>query len=89
MVGEYAYVMTDVDREDILEKVTGLLNRRYEEADTHGWVVTAITKLVSQIGHLPESVQSQLALYLTSTDTDIQQVRRVSLCGTSEAGLPE
>ena len=63
-----------MDIEEILEKVTLLLGRRFEESDTHGWVVTAITKLVSQLGHMPESVQHQVALYLTSTNTDIQQV---------------
>ena len=74
VVGEYAYVKEDMDTEEILEKVTLLLGRRFEEADTHGWVITAITKLVSQLGHMPESVQNQVALYLTSTNTDIQQV---------------
>ena len=73
-MGEYAYVKEDMDIEEILEKVTLLLGRRFEESDTHGWVVTAITKLVSQLGHMPESVQNQVALYLTSTNTDIQQV---------------
>ena len=75
VVGEYAYVQEDLDTADVLEKITALINRRFEEPDTHGWVVTAITKLVSHLGHMPESVQSQIALYLTSTDTDIQQVR--------------
>jgi hypothetical protein len=75
-VGEYAYVKEDMDIEEILEKVTLLLGRRFEESDTHGWVVTAITKLVSQLGHMPESVQNQVALYLTSTNTDIQQVQK-------------
>ena len=77
VVGEYSYVQSDMETEDILERITSLLNHRFEENDTHGWVVTAITKLVSQIGHLPDSVQNQLALYLTSTDTEIQQVRFV------------
>ena len=77
VVGEYAYVKEDMDIEEILEKVTLLLGHRFEESDTHGWVVTAITKLVSQLGHMPESVQNQVALYLTSTNTDIQQVRKV------------
>ena len=76
VVGEYAYVKEDMDIEEILEKVTLLLGRRFEESDTHGWVVTAITKLVSQLGHMPESVQNQVALYLTSTNTDIQQVTK-------------
>ena len=74
VVGEYAYVKEDMDIEEILEKVTLLLGRRFEEPDTHGWVITAITKLISQLGHMPESVQNQIALYLTSTNTDIQQV---------------
>ena len=78
VVGEYAYVKEDMDIEEILEKVTLLLGRRFEETDTHGWVITAITKLVSQLGHMPESVQNQVALYLTSTNTDIQQVKECS-----------
>ena len=68
-----------MDIEEILEKVTLLLGRRFEESDTHSWVVTAITKLVSQLGHMPESVQNQVALYLTSTNTDIQQVAKIML----------
>ena len=75
VVGEYAYLLEDVDTEVILEKVTTLLGARFEEEETCGWVVSAITKLVSQLGHLPESVQSHIALYLTSTSTDVQQVR--------------
>ncbi len=77
VVGEYSYVQSDLETEDIVERITSLLNRRFEESDTHCWVVTAITKLVSQLGYLPDGVQNQLALYLTSTDTDIQQVRTV------------
>ena len=60
--------------EAILEKVTALLGSRFSEADTYGWVVTAVTKLVSQLGHMPESVQSLVAVHLTSTSTDVQQV---------------
>lgn len=74
VVGEYAYLLEDSDTEVILEKVTALLGSRFEEADTCGWVVSAVTKLVSQLGHLPENVQSHIAVYLTSTDTDVQQV---------------
>ena len=74
VVGEYAYVKPDVETEEVLEKVTLLLGSKFEDPDTHGWVVTAVTKLVSQLGYMPDSVQSQIALYLTSTDTDIQQV---------------
>ena len=74
VVGEYAYVLEDTESEEVLEKVTQLLQRRLEETDTHCWVVTAITKLVAQLGHMPESVQSQIAIYLVSTNTDVQEV---------------
>lgn len=73
VVGEYAYVLEDTESEEVLEKVTQLLQRRLEETDTHCWVVTAITKLVAQLGHMPESVQSQIAIYLVSTNTDVQE----------------
>lgn len=75
VIGEYAYLVEDTDTESILEKVTSLLGSRFNESDTRGWVVTAITKLVSQLGYLPESVQSHIAVHLTSASTDVQQVR--------------
>ena len=74
VVGEYGYLMEDMGTEAVLEKVTTLLEARFEEEDTCGWVVTAITKLVAQLGHMPETVQSHIAVYLTSTSTDVQQV---------------
>lgn len=74
VVGEYAYVSEEVETEEILERVTSLLNRKFEDPDTHGWVVAMVTKLVSQLGYMPDEVQSQVAVYLTSTSTDTQQV---------------
>ena len=41
---------------------------------TTSWVINAITRLVAQIGYLPEYVHTQIALHLTATDTEIQQV---------------
>ena len=41
---------------------------------TQSWVINAITRLVAQIGYLPEYVHSMIALHLTSVDTDVQQV---------------
>ena len=74
VVGEYSYLLEDTGAEEVIEKVTRLLGMKFEEAETSGWVVSALTKLVSQLGHLPESVQSHIALYLNSTSTDVQQV---------------
>ena len=77
-MGEYAYLLEDIDTEVVLEKVTALLGSKFEEPDTCGWVVAAVTKLVSQLGHLPENVQSHIAVHLTSTATDVQQVRTIT-----------
>jgi len=74
VVGEYAYLLEDMGVEEVIEKVTCLLGMKFKEAETCGWVVSALTKLVSQLGRLPESVQSHIALYLNSTSTDVQQV---------------
>ena len=80
MVGEYAYVLEDTESEDVVEKVTQLLHRKFEEPDTHCWVVSAITKLVAQLGHMPDTVQSEIAVHLVSTSTDVQQVCVCVLC---------
>ena len=44
------------------------------DPSTQWWVINAITRLVAQIGYLPEYVHSMVALHLTSVDTDVQQV---------------
>ena len=67
-----------MDTEEILEKITVLLTWRFEDKTTHSWVISSVTKLVTRLGSMPDSVQSQIAVYLASTDTDIQQV---SGCG--------
>ena len=52
---------------------------------TGSWVVSCVTKLVARLGSVPDTSQSQVAILLASTDTDIQQVRR----GDSEGGREE
>ena len=59
--------------EDIIEKITGLMNNEYEDPQTRSCVINAITRLVAQLGYLPDYVHSQVALNLTSADTDVQQ----------------
>ena len=73
-------MLEDADTEGILEQVTSLLTRRFEDKTTSSWVVSSVTKLVARLGSMPDSVQSQVAVYLASTDTDIQQVYRVCVC---------
>ncbi|CAI8050732.1 AP-4 complex subunit epsilon-1 [Geodia barretti] len=73
VVGEYSYVLEDTDTEEILEKITRLLMRTFEDKTTTNWVVSSVTKLVARLGSMPDNVQSQVAVYLASTDTDVQQ----------------
>ncbi|XP_065884904.1 uncharacterized protein [Dysidea avara] len=73
VVGEYAYLCEDVSSEEILKKITSLLNRKFDDKDTPTWVITAITKLVSQMGNFADEAQSHIACYLASVDIDMQQ----------------
>ena len=63
-----------MDTEEILEKITGLLTRSFADKTTTNWVISSVTKLVARLGSMPDNVQSQVAVYLASTDTDAQQV---------------
>ena len=75
MVSEYSYVLGDeVDLEELLEKMTSLLHRKFQDPATYSWVVSAITKMVVQLGRMSDIVHSQLILHLSSTHIDIQQV---------------
>ncbi len=47
---------------------------------TRSWIINAITRLVAQLGYLPDYVHTQIALNLTSVDTDIQQVMYTHMC---------
>lgn len=44
------------------------------DVHTRSWIINSITRLVAQLGYLPEVIHTQIALYLTSVDTDVQQV---------------
>ena len=44
------------------------------DTDTQSWIITAITKLVSQMGNFTDEAQSHVACYLASINIDLQQV---------------
>lgn len=64
-----------MDLEELLEKMTSLLHRKFQDPTTYSWVVSAITKMVAQLGRMSDIVHSQLILHLSSVHTDIQQVQ--------------
>ena len=51
-----------------------IIHLLYTDKDTPTWVITAITKLVSQMGNFADEAQSHIACYLASVDIDMQQV---------------
>ena len=46
----------------------------YKDADTQGWIIAAVSKLVSQMGNFTDEAQSHVACYLASINIDLQQV---------------
>ncbi|XP_003382933.2 PREDICTED: AP-4 complex subunit epsilon-like [Amphimedon queenslandica] len=74
VVGEYVYEVEDEYQvEDVLEKITGLLQLEFKDIRTYSWIINSIARLIALIGYVPEYLHSQLAVYLAWEDTDVQQ----------------
>eukprot|EP00056_Hartaetosiga_gracilis_P012748 m.203964 g.203964 ORF g.203964 m.203964 type:complete len:1265 (+) comp13738_c0_seq1:100-3894(+) len=75
VVGEYAYVVEEsFDQEVVLQMMSELLERSYtDDAVTKSWIVSGISKLISQTGLFPNSVRDKLLLWQSSAPTDLQQ----------------
>ncbi|XP_065178615.1 AP-4 complex subunit epsilon-1-like [Sycon ciliatum] len=74
VLGEYSYLSEDYSAKDVLTALCKLLDRQYESnAETHGWIVSAISKIVSQQNQLPGEVWARVSKFLSSASTDLQQ----------------
>eukprot|EP00040_Diaphanoeca_grandis_P011727 m.60127 g.60127 ORF g.60127 m.60127 type:complete len:1231 (-) comp22804_c1_seq1:183-3875(-) len=74
VVGEYAYLAKDYDQEVVLEEVAALLDRPVEDkVCTYSWVVSALTKLITQTGLYPDSVRRKIEKLKNSRSVDLQQ----------------
>ena len=55
VLGEYAYLLDDLDAADVIEHVLDILERT-SDSDTRSWAVSALVKLSAQLGSSPEQV---------------------------------
>ncbi|XP_019622254.1 PREDICTED: AP-4 complex subunit epsilon-1-like [Branchiostoma belcheri] len=72
-LGEYSYLLPDVEPEAVLRRLLPLLEREYRSVETMGTVFTAITKLCAQMGRVTEEVVLVCEQYLSCMDVDIRQ----------------
>ncbi|CCI10452.1 unnamed protein product [Albugo candida] len=74
VLGEYGYLASNMDLEEICERLCELVDRPFNQEDiTRGYVLTAITKITAQMGHTIEIADDLMNKYKTSRSTDIQQ----------------
>lgn len=73
VLGEYSYTASEYEPRVILEQLFSLLERKFEDPSTKGWIVTAIGKLASQIGQLYDDTRNVLEKHVAGTDVELRQ----------------
>ena len=68
VIGEYGYLCTDASPLDIVERLCDAVERQFSQPGTRCWVVSALCKLVAQLGKLPEQVVEVAGKFVTSSD---------------------
>jgi AP-4 complex subunit epsilon-1 len=59
LLGEYAYLVPSLDAADVVDYVLDIMERA-KTATTRIWGVSALTKLIAQLGRVPEQVDEVL-----------------------------
>ncbi|XP_066270284.1 AP-4 complex subunit epsilon-1-like [Branchiostoma lanceolatum] len=72
-LGEYSYLLTDVEPQNVLLRLLPLLERDYPSTETTGWVFTAVCKLCAQMGRVPEEVVLVCEQNVSCLDVDLRQ----------------
>ncbi|XP_043933392.1 AP-4 complex subunit epsilon-1 isoform X2 [Protopterus annectens] len=72
ILGEYSYLKTDVQLEDVVEKLSKLLKQNSVTSETKAWIIAAITKL-SAANSCSETITSVVQEYSTSLNTCLRQ----------------
>jgi len=75
VLGEYAYLSTEYNLSEILEYLCAFAKRRgpFALSSTRRFLISAIMKLVAQLGTCPSSAASVIDEFSKSSDTDLQQ----------------
>jgi len=67
VLGEYGYLIgKGVQLEDVADKLADAVDRQFTHEATRCWVIVALTKLVAQMGTMPELVGEVAAKYRNS-----------------------
>ncbi|XP_078360431.1 uncharacterized protein LOC144644775 isoform X2 [Oculina patagonica] len=73
VLGEYSYTASEYEPQFILEQLFSLLERKFEDPSTKGWIITAVGKLTSQIGQLRDGTRHVLEKHVTGVDVELRQ----------------
>lgn len=69
VLGEYGYLIGDgVELEDVADQLADAVDRQFSHEATRCWVVVALTKLVAQMGRMPETVAEVASKYRNSSN---------------------
>jgi len=81
VLGEYSYLATHWEPEDVMGKLCSLFKRRFTDESTKPWIVTAVTKIVAQKGDLPEEIRVKIEEQLNiSSNMEVKQRCAELLC---------
>eukprot|EP01113_Clastostelium_recurvatum_P042806 TRINITY_DN6977_c0_g1_i2.p1 TRINITY_DN6977_c0_g1~~TRINITY_DN6977_c0_g1_i2.p1 ORF type:complete len:1301 (-),score=435.89 TRINITY_DN6977_c0_g1_i2:44-3634(-) len=74
VLGEYGYLSEDTPLDDIVARLSDLLEHvPHEQPETPAWVMAGIAKLVTQLGRTPPHVTVAVSKLCTSQSLDLQQ----------------
>eukprot|EP00004_Rigifila_ramosa_P013967 TRINITY_DN3136_c0_g1_i1.p1 TRINITY_DN3136_c0_g1~~TRINITY_DN3136_c0_g1_i1.p1 ORF type:complete len:1175 (-),score=295.81 TRINITY_DN3136_c0_g1_i1:102-3452(-) len=71
-LGEYSYLASDASLEQVVDILLALLPH-HTEGETRCWIVTAIMKIIAQLGFPPPSALATLKKFTASRDVDLMQ----------------
>eukprot|EP00592_Proboscia_alata_P006091 CAMPEP_0194355278 /NCGR_PEP_ID=MMETSP0174-20130528/3214_1 /TAXON_ID=216777 /ORGANISM="Proboscia alata, Strain PI-D3" /LENGTH=1060 /DNA_ID=CAMNT_0039124499 /DNA_START=84 /DNA_END=3266 /DNA_ORIENTATION=+ len=73
VLGEYAYLSAEYDIEQVLEMLCNLAKRSSSAPSTRCFLISAIMKLVAQLGTCPPNAAHVIDNFTKSNDGDLQQ----------------
>ncbi|RNF25727.1 putative epsilon-adaptin, putative,AP-1/4 adapter complex gamma/epsilon subunit [Trypanosoma conorhini] len=72
VMGEYGFLTKRISSTMLLDRLCDMLERA-ESADTRGWIIMAMMKIVAHIGVMPDNVEELIARFKDSRSVAIQQ----------------
>ncbi|CUG87244.1 epsilon adaptin, putative [Bodo saltans] len=72
VMGEYGFLTKRVSRSMMLDRLSDMAER-VADANTRGWIVTAMMKIVAHNGSMPDNVEDAIGKLKTSRSVGLQQ----------------